>query len=763
MNTNEFSSFAKSNCNRAPECNSFVSEELEAEEDEIRRNEEIKQMMHNAFDDLDEDYQSVNSSSYLASLSGCCNSKTTYSEPSPWNHNPNLYGNRLSSLNNQNYTHTENEQQYLTKIQQLESDFNDLQKRFKEEKSIWLKKFFAEEEEKKLAQKKHEEIHKLFDEAQVMLLQRENELKDYQEKLELSEKEKNEGLKEIRLCQLTIEEMELRLRSQEKENRTKKEEVEYLKQKFSDNDEEKFACYEEEIKNLNEKLALKDKKCQDSELQLEELQKLHKSIIAEKSDVISKLSSNLETCQSQCQKLMLNFNRKLDKNNSESRESLPANMKHDSKLFEELFQAYATVKEKSSEITFLQEQLKSCIKQIKSGQETECQNVEDIRTLKEKLANLEAKNEQLVRENQQLRNSKLNVERESIVDHSDDENVSQKLKMLEEQCNKTKTTYFEVCSANEKLLLQNQQLQVQADELKKMLLNPVHDDSSVKKCLRIRDSSHNPDFALDRDIELEILKKKLKECEDQLEKDRIQHAKQLDVLQIGIRDYISSTEAQHQQQLNELEEEYVKKLSEAESKHHEQFNQFETEFKEHVLRVSTEEIKNLSNIFQKHFDDISETMTRLRTELTDKSRSVEVLNKQLESAREELQSRDKIIDRMKFKHDNSLKEWKEQLKTANDKNEKLLLEIDKIYEKYKTTRKVAIDLRQLLIKHQKFYAQTLNEIQNYLNETLEGKLKDEKSTTKFDITKEDLIVPDEEINSAIFAIKKVLDSLKQCK
>ena len=93
---------------------------------------------------------------------------------------------------------------------------NELQKQFKEEKSKWLEKFFIEEEEKKLAQKKHDEIQKLFcekisvffkllikyvvakfinfcaDESQIMLLQHENELKDYQEKLDHSEKAKND-------------------------------------------------------------------------------------------------------------------------------------------------------------------------------------------------------------------------------------------------------------------------------------------------------------------------------------------------------------------------------------------------------------------------------------------------------------------------------------------------------------------------------------------------------------------------------------------
>ena len=41
MNATDFSIFSKRNCNRITECNSFVSEELEAEEDEIRRNEEV--------------------------------------------------------------------------------------------------------------------------------------------------------------------------------------------------------------------------------------------------------------------------------------------------------------------------------------------------------------------------------------------------------------------------------------------------------------------------------------------------------------------------------------------------------------------------------------------------------------------------------------------------------------------------------------------------------------------------------------------------
>ena len=73
---------------------------------------------------------------------------------------------------------------------------------------------------------------------------------------------------------------------------------------------------------------------------------------------------------------------------------------------------------------------------------------------------------------------------------------------------------------------------------------------------------------------------------------------------------------------DQLEEEYDKKISEIESKHHDQFSQFETEFKEQVLKISTEEIKNLSNIFQKHFDDVSETINRLRNELDAKSTSV---------------------------------------------------------------------------------------------------------------------------------------------
>lgn len=96
MDNPGFSLFSKPNCNRSAEYHSFVSEELEAEEDELRRNEEvnkpyiiiylqtinpnsnttntgplqIKEMMQNAFDDLDDDCHSINSSSYLASLSG---------------------------------------------------------------------------------------------------------------------------------------------------------------------------------------------------------------------------------------------------------------------------------------------------------------------------------------------------------------------------------------------------------------------------------------------------------------------------------------------------------------------------------------------------------------------------------------------------------------------------------------------------------------------------------------------------------------------
>lgn len=108
-----------------------------------------------------------------------------------------------------------------------------------------------------------------------------------------------------------------------------------------------------------------------------------------------------------------------------------------------------------------------------------------------------------------------------------------------------------------------------------------------------------------------------------------------------------------------------------------------------------------------------------------------------------------------------------QLTSVNEKHEKLLCEIEKIYTKYKAARKAAVDLKQmldtrsqLLLQHQQFYAQTLNEIQNYLNETLDCKSKNDKNTTKFDITKEDLIVPDDEINAAIVAIKKQLESLK---
>lgn len=75
-----------------------------------------------------------------------------------------------------------------------------------------------------------------------------------------------------------------------------------------------------------------------------------------------------------------------------------------------------------------------------------------------------------------------------------------------------------------------------------------------------------------------------------------------------------------------MEEECATKISQLESKHNEQFGQFETEFKELVLKVSTEEIKHLSNVFQKHFDDVSETMTRLRNELEHKTRLVRNLS-----------------------------------------------------------------------------------------------------------------------------------------
>lgn len=63
-------------------------------------------------------------------------------------------------------------------------------------------------------------------------------------------------------------------------------------------------------------------------------------------------------------------------------------------------------------------------------------------------------------------------------------------------------------------------------------------------------------------------------------------------------------------------------MADLESKHHEQYFQFENEFKEQVLKVSTEEIKNLSNSYQKHFEDVTETVNRLQNDLENKTRLV---------------------------------------------------------------------------------------------------------------------------------------------
>lgn len=61
----------------------------------------------------------------------------------------------------------------------------------------------------------------------------------------------------MKLCKLTVKELEQRLASQERKNFSRDEQVDNLMKTINLKDEQKFSNYQKETQNLNEKLKLK--------------------------------------------------------------------------------------------------------------------------------------------------------------------------------------------------------------------------------------------------------------------------------------------------------------------------------------------------------------------------------------------------------------------------------------------------------------------------------------------------------------------------
>ncbi|XP_065208185.1 putative leucine-rich repeat-containing protein DDB_G0290503 isoform X2 [Planococcus citri] len=726
--------FQNSEFNRL-EYNLPEPEELEADEDEKRRNEELKEMMQNAFDDLEDESHSV-VTSYYDSSHGC--ESNFRKHPKDQKHLSNEspvsipnFSPRYRSPGYDNYQQLQVLYEVrLREIDQLRNDFESFKESSNKEKAYFSEKVDLLEAEKQRTLVTLGESQKTLVETKTRLSTAEKDLQEWKSRYSEAENLKNKALHELEMCKLANREMEQRLVVAEKNvfrNEDKNFDI-FLKEVNSKHKRE-MADLQKQITSLSNKLMAKENECLKLEHQLLDLQRIHESMLVEKTEIINKLTSNLEESQSQCHKLISN------------------STNHDTvKLLNQLRSQKSEINSLSIQVTALKKernQLAEHLQRFKSEKISHYNSIqnesrEEIQELERKLQEISLENKNLketISINDSNANKKNNVLK--IIEDNVTADLKQQILKLEseleesvKECDNVKKMYIEVCVTKDSLLKQNSSIEKEVADLKKeknemngLIQNLIKEKEQLIEKLNALETELN-----DQKEKLETI---ITSHEDELRKVTEKHIHELDNLKLSLKNEFSKNEVFHQDQLSKLELECAKKILEIESSHKTQLLQMEANVKEEAVRICSEEIQILSDSYKKQYDELILRSLDLEHRLQEKTANYDSLKKQMDALKSfegddeknELKKLRANLKNIQTKYDSDLVEWNEKLAQSNEKYEKLRADFQEVYNKYKKARKAATTMKETLEERNRYfsekhaqYMQTIKDISYHLND-----------------------------------------------